>query len=111
MQYTVGEVAKKLGIAPSTLRYYDKEGLLPFASRTSSGIRRFSEEDFEWLRVIECLKKAGMALRDIRHFVEMAMQGDATIEERLSLIIAQKNAVERQLVALSDTLQILAFKE
>ncbi|MCI8375129.1 MAG: MerR family DNA-binding transcriptional regulator [Lachnospiraceae bacterium] len=59
MFYTVGEIAKKLNIPPSTLRYYDKEGLLPFVERTSSGIRMFSDKDFESLSVIECLKKAG----------------------------------------------------
>lgn len=111
MSYTVGEVAKKLGLSPSTLRYYDKEGLLPFVLRTPGGIRIFNEEDLEWLRMIGCLKKIGMALRDIRRFVEMAMQGDATIEQRLSLISTQKAIVERQIAAWEDTLKILAFKE
>lgn len=111
MAYTIGEVAKKLDLSPSALRYYDKEGLLPFVTRTPGGIRTFREEDLEWLRVITCLKKTGMPLCDIRRFVEMAMQGDATITERLALIKAQKAAVERQIAAWEDTLRILAFKE
>ena len=57
MFYTVGEAAKRLGVAPSTLRYYDKEGLLPFVERTDGGIRMFKQSDFEGLRLIECLKK------------------------------------------------------
>ena len=57
MAYTVGEMAKRLGVPASTLRYYDKEGLLPFVGRSSGGIRVFEEKDFEWLRIIECLKK------------------------------------------------------
>lgn len=61
MFYTVGEMAKHLGVAPSTLRYYDKEGLLPFVERSSGGIRMFKDADFEWLQVIECLKKTGMS--------------------------------------------------
>lgn len=56
MYYTVGEMAKKLGLAPSTLRYYDQKGLLPFVERTDGGIRRFKDGDCEWLRVIGCLK-------------------------------------------------------
>ena len=80
MLYTVGEMAKRLGIAPSTLRYYDQEGLLPFVERSSSGMRMFKDSDYEWLQVIECLKKTGMQLKDIREFIEMAMQGDETIE-------------------------------
>ncbi len=57
MLYTIGEMAKKLNVPPSTLRYYDKEGLLPFVERSGSGMRVFHEKDFEWLQVIGCLKK------------------------------------------------------
>ena len=47
-------MAQKLGVPDSTLRYYDKEGLLPFVERSSGGIRMFRETDFEWLQVIRC---------------------------------------------------------
>ena len=57
MIYTVGEMAQKLDVPASTLRYYDKEGLLPFVERSSGGIRMFRENDFEWLQVIRCMKK------------------------------------------------------
>ena len=63
MFYTIGEMAQKLNVAPSTLRYYDKEGLLPFVERSSGGIRMFKDEDMEWLRLLGCLKKAGMPLK------------------------------------------------
>ena len=80
MMYTVGEMSKKLGVPPSTLRYYDKMGLLPFVERSSSGIRVFQDADFEWLQIIICLKKTGMQLVDIKRFIEMAIQGDETID-------------------------------
>lgn len=66
MFYTVGEMADKLNVAPSTLRYYDKEGLLPFVERSSGGIRMFKEEDFQWLSIIECLKKRGFPSKKLR---------------------------------------------
>lgn len=111
MFYTVGEMAKKLGVAPSTLRYYDKEGLLPFVERSSNGVRVFKEGDYEWLQVIGCLKKTGMQLKDIKAFIEMAMQGDKTIEPRLALITKQKEAVQKQIDELRETLCTLEFKE
>ena len=52
MMYTVGEMAKLLGVPASTLRYYDKEGLLPFVERSPSGMRMFREKDYEWLQII-----------------------------------------------------------
>lgn len=63
------------------------------------------------LKVIECLKKTGMQLKDIKTFIEMAMQGDDTIDERLELIIKQKAVVEKQIAELSETLRTLEFKE
>ena len=57
MMYTVGEMAKLLGVPASTLRYYDKEGLLPFVERSPGGMRMFQEKDYEWLQIIGCLKK------------------------------------------------------
>ena len=111
MLYTIGEMADRLGVPASTLRYYDKEGLLPFVGRSDSGIRMFKDSDFEWLQIIECLKKTGMRLADIRHFVEMAMQGDDTIAERLELIVRQKEQVAHQIRELEQTLKILEFKQ
>lgn len=71
----------------------------------------FKDADFEWLQVIECLKKTGMSLMDVKHFIEMSMQGDDTIDERLTLIIRQKEAVKTQIDDLSQTLKTLEFKE
>ena len=111
MIYTVVEMAKKLGVAPSTLRYYDQEGLLPFVERSKGGVRVFKDSDYEWLQVIGCLKKTGMLLKDIKAFIEMAMQGDETIGPRLELIIKQKTAVQEQIAELEETLRTLEFKE
>lgn len=111
MYYTVGEMAKRLGVAPSTLRYYDQEGVLSFVERSEGGIRVFKESDYEWLQVIGCLKKTGMQLRDIKTFIEMAMQGDQTIEPRLALITKQKESVKAQIAELEETLRTLEFKE
>ena len=61
---TIGEISKMFGLPISTLRYYDKEGLFPNMKR-SSGIRIFSESEIEALRVIECLKKTGLEIKDI----------------------------------------------
>lgn len=110
MHYTIGEMARRLGVAPSTLRYYDQEGLLPFVERSAGGARIFRDRDYEWLRVIECLKKTGMPLKDIREFIRMAMQGDETIEARLELILRRQEAVRRQLEELQQTLEMLEFK-
>lgn len=110
MVYSVGEMAKRLGVAPSTLRYYDKEGLLPFVERSAGGIRIFREADYEFLKVIECLKTSGMQLKDIKAFIYLTMEGDSSIEARLELFRKQKAEVERQMEKLQETLDTVNFK-
>lgn len=110
MFYTVGEMAKKAGITASALRYYDKEGLLPPIERTSGGIRMFRKEDVEWLHLIECLKKTGMSLKEIKMFVDWVKEGDSTIQSRLALIDRQRQAVIGQIEKLNQTLDMLEYK-
>lgn len=110
MTYTVGEMAKLLGVAPSALRYYDKEGLLPFVERSPGGIRVFHARDYEWLKIIECLKHTGMPIKDIKRYIDLAMQGDTTIEERLELFVRQREVIRQQIKDLRQTLDMLEFK-
>lgn len=110
MLYTVGEMAKKMNVAPSTLRYYDKEGLLPFVERSGGGIRMFKDSDFEWLHIIECLKKTGMSIKDIKTFIDWCIEGDSTIEQRLQLIDRQRDAVLAQMAQMQETLDTLNYK-
>lgn len=110
MVYTVGEMSKLLGIPSSTLRYYDKEGLLPFVERSPSGIRMFKEKDYEWLKIIECLKKAGMSIKGIKKYIELSLQGDETISERLQMFRDQREALLAQMNALQQTLDVLDYK-
>ena len=105
--YTIGQVAEMFGLPISTLRYYDKEGLLPFVERSPGGMRMFQEKDFEWLRIIECLKKTGMSLKDIREYIELAMQGDATIAQRLEMFRKQKAVLEARMAELQQTMDTL----
>ena len=110
MVYTVGEMAKLLGVTASTLRYYDKEGLLPFVERSSGGIRMFRESDIEWLRVIECMKKAGMCIKDIRQYIELALKGDDTIELRLMMFRRQKEVLQQKMAEMQHTMAMVEYK-
>lgn len=110
MFYTIGDAAKILHVAPSTIRYYDKEGLLPFVERSGSGIRMFQEKDLEWLLIIDCLKKTGLSIKDIKRYIDLAQAGDDTIDERLDLFLKQRETVKKQIEQLQNTLDILDYK-
>ena len=110
MEYTIGEVSRLFDLPVSTIRYYDKEGLLPDVQRREGGIRRFDERSLEALRVIECLKKSGMEIKDIRQFMAWCSQGPATYQQRLELFQKRRAEVEAELARLERTLAMIDFK-
>ena len=110
MNYSIGEVSRMFGLPQSTLRYYDKEGLLPQIQRQGAGIRRFDEQAIEALRVIECLKKSGMEIKDIRQFMIWCGEGASTYQQRLELFQRRRAEVEQELARLKKTLAMIDFK-
>jgi DNA-binding transcriptional MerR regulator len=107
---TISEAAKMIGISAFTLRYYDKEGLLPFVERSAGGKRLFKDTDLEWLALIECLKTTGMPLKDIKRFVGWVEEGDASLGKRHTMFLERKAAVERQIAALQEALKKITYK-
>lgn len=69
MGYTIKRVSELTGLSIPTLRYYDKEGLLPDLQRKESGYRIFSEQDLEAIGLIECFKQSGLTIKEIKHFM------------------------------------------
>ena len=107
--YTIGQVAEMFGLPISTLRYYDKQGLFPNMER-ASGIRRFSEQEIEALRVIECLKKAGMEIKDIRQFINWCAEGASTYPQRKVMFEERKAHMEAEITRMNRALDMLKFK-
>lgn len=107
--YTIGQVSEMFELPVSTLRYYDKEGLFPDIKRIS-GIRKFDEKEIEAIRVIECLKRSGMEIKDIKKFMEWCTEGKKTYSKRRDLFIKQKKDVEDQIKRMNRVLDMIKFK-
>ena len=107
--YTIGQVAEMFHLPISTLRYYDKEGLFPNLAR-KAGIRRFSQQELETLRVIECLKKAGLEIKDIKQFIQWCTQGASTYQKRQDLFVKQRAAMEAQIEHMQRILDMIHYK-
>lgn len=108
--YTISEVAKELNLTVYTLRYYDKEGLMPFVERTPSGNRLFKESDLSALKVIECLKATGMPIKEIKNFIDWCSEGDATLQQRYDMFLERKANVEAQMEELRKTMEVIEHK-
>ena len=107
--YTIGKISKMFHIPVSTLRYYDKEGLFPNLER-SSGIRQFSDKEIETMKLIECLKRSGMEIKDIKQFIEWCSIGSETYQQRYEMFLKRKERVERELQQMQKTLDMLRYK-
>ena len=107
--YTIGQLSKMFDLPVSTLRYYDKEGLFLDLQRTS-GIRKFNDRQVEALRVIECLKKSGLEIKDIRQFMKWCEEGPSSYQKRKDMFEKQKENIEAEMEKLNRTLCMIKFK-
>lgn len=108
--YTIGQVAAMFDLPVSTIRYYDKAGLLPDIQRVS-GIRQFSDNELEALRVIECLKKSGLEIKAIKQFMDWNQAGSETFDQRKTLFEKQMIAVEAEIASLEKVRAMLRYKQ
>lgn len=109
--YQIGEIAEKMGVSTDTLRYYDKEGLLPFATRNAAGRRQFTDNDLGYIEVIDCMKKSGIPVKEIAQFIEMCMTGDETLQERYDFLTLHEANLEAKIEQLQSQLAFLRWKK
>lgn len=109
--YSIKEVSEKTGISIHTLRYYDKECLFPLLKRDKNNVRIFTDNDIDWIHLIECLRKTNFSIKEIRHYVELNLQGDSTVEERYGIICNQEAVLKQQLDELKNSMQKINMKK
>lgn len=109
--FSIGEVVKRTGLSAHTLRYYEKEGLLPFVTKNSSGLRVYTTNDLRWLSMIECLKDSGLQIKEIRQYIEWFRQGDSTLQQRLELFQNRRKALEAEMARMQTVMNKITFKE
>lgn len=107
--YTIGQVSKMFDLPVSTLRYYDKQGLFPGMERVS-GIRKFGSTELEALCIINCLKKSGLEIKDIKNFMDWCTEGASTYPMRKALFEEQKEHLEAEMEHMNKVLDMLKFK-
>lgn len=109
--YSIGEIATMTQLSVPTIRYYDKEGLIPGLAKNEAGVRCFSDDNLAALQMIECLKTAGMSIKDIRRFMAWNVEGDKTLATRLAFFNQLHATVLDQMAALQRTLDTVEFKQ
>jgi len=108
--YSINDVAEICDLSAYTIRFYDKEGLLPFITRNNTGNRQFSENDLEMIKLICCLKNSGMQIKDIKKYIDLFMVGDSTASMRKQMMIDHRKSVIKQISDLKKQLSIIELK-
>ncbi len=106
---TIKEVSKKFDITQDTLRYYERIGMIPPVTRTSSGIRDYQEKDLDWVELSICMRSAGLPVEVMIEYVKLFQAGDSTIPARL-LLTEQREILLEQRRQIDATLNRLNYK-
>ena len=106
----ISEVSKKYNISPDTLRYYEKEGLLPNVKKNASGIREYSENDCNWVEFIKCMRGAGLSIEVLAKYIELFYKGDSTKEERKNILTEERAKLIEKRDAIQATIDRLDYK-
>lgn len=106
----IDEVSKKFGLTKDTLRYYEKIGLIVDVPKNESGQREYSEESLNHIYFIMCMRRAGLTLKQIKDYMDLYDQGDDTHDERLDILLAQREYLEIQMVELKETMDYMNHK-
>lgn len=107
---TIAEVSRKYELSADTLRYYERIGLIPSVTRTSGGIRDYSEADCGWVEFIKCMRSAGIQVEALIEYVALFNRGDSTTQGRLQILIEQREKLQVRLHDMQETLKRLDGK-
>ena len=110
MSYSIKQVSERTGLSAYTLRYYDREGLLPPIARSAGHMRRFTDADLEWLDLMNCLKRSGMSLQQIKAFMQLRQKGACTQQQRLALLREHRKHILEQMEAFEGFLRVVDHK-
>lgn len=107
---TISEVSEKYGLPADTLRYYEKEGLIPPVNRKDSGIRDYTETDCGWVEFIKCMRGAGLSIETLTEYVALYQKGNRTLQKRKNLLIAERDRLKARMEEMQKTLDRLNYK-
>jgi len=108
--YSISEAAAKFNMPQSTLRYYEKKGLLPLIQRDDVGRRLFSEDQIALFEIVLCLKNTDMPISGIKQYIDWVVEGDNTIEQRLEMMKNHKQVVLSEISLMMESLKGIDFK-
>lgn len=108
--YSIRDLSKRYQVRPSTLRYYEDEGLLPFVPRDSAGQRVYSKEHIARLDAIACFKRTGLPIHEIARFFEYEQDLSAHAGDITEMMSGQEKITMQKIEDLTKDLAHIRHK-
>ncbi len=111
MLYSMKEVCQRTGMNYETLKFYCNQGLVPNVKRDGGNRRVFDERDLAWLEGLGCLRRCGLSIREMQHYVQLCLQGEASIPERKIILAERRQALVEEMARLQSAVEYLDRKQ
>ena len=111
MLYTMMQVCKETGMTYQVLKFYCNEGLIPHVKRGKNNRRVFDERDVAWIQSLTCLKKCGMSIQEMKEYLELCLQGEATIPQRKEMLARKQEALRETVQELQNSIAYIDWKQ
>lgn len=102
-----GELAKQAGVNPETLRYYEREGLLPEPERTESGYRLYAQDDVNQVQFIKRAQELGFSLKEIKELLALRLDSNSSAAEVKKLTQEKIQDIDQKIQSLQAMKKIL----
>lgn len=109
--YTTKTACEQVGISYETLKFYCKEGLVPNVKRDKNNYRVFDEKNIAWLKGLQCLKKCGMSIKDMKIYMNYCLEGNATIPQRKEMLEESKAALMEKINEINESINFINNKQ
>jgi DNA-binding transcriptional MerR regulator len=106
----IREVSELTGLTPDTLRWYEREGLIPLVKRTSDGRRQYGPAAVRFVRLVQALRRTGMPIAEIRRFITLGPGTPEHAERRLGILQEQEARLHQRRAELDDDLRVMRAK-
>ena len=108
--YSAKETAQMTGLSTATLRYYEKEKLLPQIARNSQKYRQYTDEDIEWIKMIQCMRMANIPIHSIKEYVSLLILGGETLEQRFTMVQNHMENIKKQMANFQNAFDLTQKK-
>ena len=109
--YTMKEVCTMLDMPYETLKFYCKEGLVPNVKRDKNNYRVFDEKNIGWIKGLQCLRKCGMSIKDMKQYMNLCMEGKKSVSERKEMLKVTRKDIEEKIAELQESLDYIDQKQ